>query len=329
MMALLLAARAFLEGGRAGSPGCIGCSPCVRQRRSGDLASWILPHGMSMATVVNNEARWLPEWILYHRLVGVDHFYIYDDNSTDGTASILRPFVRAGLVTYHDDILGLGARHNIQAPRNPKVFGPQHVIVQHAARVYVNETRWLGYLDVDEFLTSSSPCLNDVLARQSADVGILRLVGSLFLPEMVDTGPLPRATLMVDAARMYVPRHELHQRDVIPLTKNIARPMAIAYANHKSIHMMTGNPQMRKVSVGPTALAFAHFRMRTLADYAVKKAKAYAGHKEKSDVWLHLDKQLQVYWHKARNVSRDSPLFRNVHALRAQYRALLHMQPLG
>ncbi|GMO23401.1 MAG: hypothetical protein Ta2B_02600 [Termitinemataceae bacterium] len=38
---------------------------------------------LSIVAIVKNEASYIKEWIEYHRLVGVDRFYIYDDNSTD------------------------------------------------------------------------------------------------------------------------------------------------------------------------------------------------------------------------------------------------------
>jgi glycosyltransferase involved in cell wall biosynthesis len=36
-----------------------------------------------------DEALYLREWIEFHRLVGVEHFYMYDNGSTDGSAELL------------------------------------------------------------------------------------------------------------------------------------------------------------------------------------------------------------------------------------------------
>ncbi|CAM9223281.1 unnamed protein product [Hapterophycus canaliculatus] len=44
--------------------------------------------------------RFLPEWLAYHYAIGVDEVSIYDDDSTDSTSEILKPFVEAGLVRY-------------------------------------------------------------------------------------------------------------------------------------------------------------------------------------------------------------------------------------
>lgn len=46
---------------------------------------------LTIATLVQNEARWLPEWLEYHLLpaIGVKHFYLYDDGSTDALADAM------------------------------------------------------------------------------------------------------------------------------------------------------------------------------------------------------------------------------------------------
>jgi len=41
-----------------------------------------------------------PQWIEYHRLLGVEHFYIYDNNSEDTILARLQAYMDAGVVTY-------------------------------------------------------------------------------------------------------------------------------------------------------------------------------------------------------------------------------------
>ena len=41
-----------------------------------------------------------PQWIEYHRLLGVEHFYIYDNNSEDAILARLQGYMDAGVVTY-------------------------------------------------------------------------------------------------------------------------------------------------------------------------------------------------------------------------------------
>ena len=58
---------------------------------------------VAFAALVRNEARWLPEWLAYHALpsIGVGHFYLYDDGSSDELRTAIAPHVARGLVTLH------------------------------------------------------------------------------------------------------------------------------------------------------------------------------------------------------------------------------------
>ncbi len=62
----------------------------------------IPPYFLSICVIVKDEGRYLPEWILYHLLVGVQHIFIYDNDSNEDLRDILRPFVERGLLTVID-----------------------------------------------------------------------------------------------------------------------------------------------------------------------------------------------------------------------------------
>ena len=47
-------------------------------------------HGVAIATVLRDEEHYIAEWVSFHRAVGVRHFFVYDDGSTDRTLPILR-----------------------------------------------------------------------------------------------------------------------------------------------------------------------------------------------------------------------------------------------
>ena len=57
------------------------------------------PHYLSICAIFKNEARYLEEWIKFHRGVGVSHFFLYDNESTDDPLTVLRPWIEMGLVT--------------------------------------------------------------------------------------------------------------------------------------------------------------------------------------------------------------------------------------
>lgn len=43
---------------------------------------------------MKNEKPYLKEWLEYHLLQGVEHFYLCDNGSTDGTDAYLEPYGR-------------------------------------------------------------------------------------------------------------------------------------------------------------------------------------------------------------------------------------------
>lgn len=44
---------------------------------------------LSICAVIKNEGPYLEEWIEFHRIQGVEHFYLYDNGSADQTKDIL------------------------------------------------------------------------------------------------------------------------------------------------------------------------------------------------------------------------------------------------
>ena len=41
-----------------------------------------------------NEAPYLREWIEFNHIVGVDHFFLYNNNSEDNYEEIIEPYVK-------------------------------------------------------------------------------------------------------------------------------------------------------------------------------------------------------------------------------------------
>ena len=99
-------------------------------------------HYLSVAACVKNEGRYLREWIEYHLWAGVEHFYIYDNGSTDNTKDVLEPYLQRGIVTRHYWV-GKPSSKNQIAMYNDAVVRYKHC------------TRWLAIIDADEFITLS------------------------------------------------------------------------------------------------------------------------------------------------------------------------------
>ena len=90
-----------------------------------------------------NEARYLKEWIEYHRIQGVEKFYLYNNESTDEFLSILEPYIEK-------DIVSLTAWPTPNRSKN-------HVNVQkkaynQALKKDDNQSVWMAFIDIDEFI---------------------------------------------------------------------------------------------------------------------------------------------------------------------------------
>ena len=99
---------------------------------------------LSICAVTQDEGRWLKEWIEYHLLVGVEHFWIYDNNSKDNSVEILKPYVEKGIVELFDWPF---PTHNHKAYLDMQ-YGAYNDVLNYAK----GRTEWLALIDIDEFI---------------------------------------------------------------------------------------------------------------------------------------------------------------------------------
>lgn len=103
---------------------------------------------LSICTIFKNDAPFLKEWIEFHKLQGVTHFYLYNNNSTDNYETVLKPYIEKNEVTLTQwnftyksgDTDGW---HQIQ--RNS---------YKDCLDKYGSQSEWIAFLDSDEFLFS-------------------------------------------------------------------------------------------------------------------------------------------------------------------------------
>ena len=92
-------------------------------------------YAIAICGIFKNEAPFLKEWIEYHEMIGVQHFYLYNNNSEDNYEEVLRPYIERGMVTL------------IDWPYDQA----QVKAYKHFYDSYRRETQWVSFLDVDEF----------------------------------------------------------------------------------------------------------------------------------------------------------------------------------
>lgn len=78
------------------------------------------------------------EWVLYHHLCGVDHFYLYNNDLDQSlVATSLHSLIPLGLITMVD-------YSREESPVQSKAYA-------HFVATYRKETRWAAFLDLDEY----------------------------------------------------------------------------------------------------------------------------------------------------------------------------------
>lgn len=56
------------------------------------------PLRLGIGAIFRNEAPYITEWVAHHRVLGVDQFFIADNDSIDGTSQLLRAMQELGYV---------------------------------------------------------------------------------------------------------------------------------------------------------------------------------------------------------------------------------------
>lgn len=99
---------------------------------------------IAICAIFQNEAVYLREWIEFHKLVGVKHFYLFNNLSSDDYSSALAPYIKSGEVEL------------FQWPyESTETIGWNEIqcdAYNYALKLAKWKVKWLAILDTDEFL---------------------------------------------------------------------------------------------------------------------------------------------------------------------------------
>lgn len=93
-------------------------------------------YNISIVAVLKDEAPYIKEWIEYYKLLGVNHFYLYDNKSSDNVYEILKPYIKQKTVTYK----------YVNSDCHPQVQ-----MYTSAVKKYRYKTKYMLFVDIDEF----------------------------------------------------------------------------------------------------------------------------------------------------------------------------------
>lgn len=217
-----------------------------------------------VGSMFKNEAPWLKEWIEYYKILGVEHFYLYNNESSDNYQEVLDPYIQAGivdLISWDSTSSHIGKQDTGNwAPYTPYQFGAFDDCIKRTNGV----AQFVGFFDIDEFLVPAGgkQSLDNLLNNTSMKIGTLRFYltyfGNSFISEM------PEDSLIIDEL---VLRSSL-DKNYNSWTKCIHRPEAVLAAGQ---HFSTLKKGYDSQFVDRNTCRINHYWMKDLKTFAKKR----------------------------------------------------------
>jgi hypothetical protein len=106
---------------------------------------------IAVCAIFKDEAPYLLEWLAFHKTIGVDLFFLYDNGSSDGGGELIRRSGFARDVTLIE-----------WTERPGQLSAYNHFRVNHARQV-----TWAAFIDIDEFIVPVAGCsIREILMRE-------------------------------------------------------------------------------------------------------------------------------------------------------------------
>ena len=112
---------------------------------------------LSICAIFKDEASYMREWLEFHLLVGFQHFFLYNNNSSDNYMAILSPYIDRGYVTL------------VQWKDQPG----QLTAYKDCIRRFKDESKWIAFIDLDEFLYSPQNHIKEQLKAYESYGGVV------------------------------------------------------------------------------------------------------------------------------------------------------------
>ena len=107
--------------------------------------------GFCLLASARNEGPYLLDWLAYHLSIGFEHVFLYTNDNTDGSDTLLAPLARAGVITW------------VRNTRGAKI-GVQEKGYAHALTLLpdILDYRWTAVLDLDEHFCAAPDLFDGV-----------------------------------------------------------------------------------------------------------------------------------------------------------------------
>ncbi len=215
-----------------------------------------IKYNLGIVAIMKNEGPYLQEWIEFHRLMGVEKFYLYDNESTDDTKSILAPYIESGVVEYT-----YFPGQKMQLPA-----------YWDCVNKYKNETKWLAIIDLDEYIVPVKyDSVAEFLAKQKKRVAQVVIPWVIFGSGGHEQRP---NGLVLESYTKCAKRNWLY--------KSIVNPrMIIDMGCHEQ--MVAGATR----DIKDSELRINHYHCKSWAEYQLKASRG--------DAWFGADAGIKKY----------------------------------
>jgi Glycosyltransferase family 92 len=120
---------------------------------------------LSVCSMYRDHAEYLREWIEFHRLVGVERFFLYDNESTDDHREVLAPYVEQGIAVVRHWPTPVSVERGVPWGL---IGAFDDCLLRHR-----QDSRWIAFTDIDEFLFApAGSTVPDVLAGYERHPGV-------------------------------------------------------------------------------------------------------------------------------------------------------------
>jgi len=197
---------------------------------------------LAAAMIIKNEAAWIYECLEYHIEVGVQHFFIVDDNSDDDTLATLAQYVDDGLVTLLTMPQLMALPTNSALRPGADGYVPRQKAALAAAmewgRTPETRTEWILVLDTDErYVVHQAPCIRSFLSSFSMDTGVVywhwQMFGTGGVERLADDEPMIGALVRKAAFKHGASGH----------FKPAVRPVAVHFFQNTHKPILVPNPR--------------------------------------------------------------------------------------
>ncbi len=220
---------------------------------------------LALCSMFKNEAPWIREWIEYHRLLGVEHFYLFENESTDNTVEVLRPYIDQGLV----EVIPWTNTPAHRDPRSPHFDAYQIKAFNNCIRYVKRNVQWLAIVDADEYIVpiQGRDALHALLDREAnTDTGSLLFYWVIYGTSNV--WKIPENKLMTEMLMLRADdNHPWHV-----LMKSIHKPKAVAEC---LVHEARLHKGYKQKWLHPSEFRINHYWTRNTQELLSKRFKLH------------------------------------------------------